>query len=283
MDPLVGVLFDNRFRIIAELGDGRWSTVYKASDVVDNREVALRIVHPKLTANPKTAPRFQAECERLLTLRDPHIIATRAAGDFGGLLFVASDLVHGPRLSDSLYKVGALAWIRAVEIVAQLCSAIRSANAHGVFGPITPEHVYLEPPVDQVRLDVSPRMYTPIDIHRGLRGEWLGPFEFMSPEQLHNTLPDARSDVFSIGVLAYEMITGQLPFTDDVNPAKRILAQRAGSPVPPSSAPLLRALSAKLPAELDAVILRCLELDPADRYPDVTTLRDEILAARMLS
>ncbi|MBA3458215.1 MAG: serine/threonine protein kinase [Deltaproteobacteria bacterium] len=262
MDPLVGKVFERRYRITALIGDGHSSTVYEAEDLAASRKVALRLLH------------VQAECKRHVALRHENIITTYAAGQsHDGLMYMASELVRAPRLHQILRTSGAMPWPRSLEIAVQLCNALHAARAHGIVGPLTPEKIYVEP-FDLVRVDFSPRMpFHAIDPDRSFQGQAFGPFEYMSPELQVGKPHDARSEVYSIGVLLYETLTCELPFIDDPHPVRRVLAQSEKRASPPS-------LVRPLPAELDAVVLSCLVHQPQTRPADVIAVRDALLAIR---
>lgn len=218
MDPLVGKVFEDRYRITALLGEGRSSTVYAADELAVNRHVALRLLH------------FQTPVERYLALRHDSLIATYAAGQTAeGLVFLASELVRAPRLHQILATHGALPWQRSLEIVVQLCNALHATNAAGISDALTPEKIHLEP-FDVVRVAVSPHM----------------------PDQPLTPYGERRA-VYNIGVLAHEMLTGELP------------------PRPWDEPPL-----PVLPAELEAVVVACLH----EEIATVSAVRDALLAVR---
>ncbi len=217
MDPLVGKVFEGRYRITALIGEGRSSTVYAADEIAANRKVALRLLH------------FQTPVEPYVALRHDNIITTYAGGQTAdGLVFLARELVRAPRLHHILAQLGALSWQRSLETVVQLCNALYAATSHGMPATLTPEKIYLEP-FDVVRVDISPHM----------PGLTMRPY-------------DERSDVYNIGVLAHEMLTGEIP------PA--ILAEKRP----------------ELPAELEAIVIDCLR----QRLANVSAVRDALLAVR---
>ncbi len=217
MDPLVGKVFEGRYRLTALIGEGRSSTVYAAEETAANRHVALRLLH------------FQTPVERYLTLRHETLITTYAAGQTAeGLVFLASELVRAPRLHQILATHGALPWQRSLEIVVQLCNALHDVTAAGISDPLTPEKIFLEP-FDVVRVAVSPHM----------------------PDQPLTPYGERRA-VYNVGVLAHELLTGELP-------------PKPGDDPPP-----------KLPAELEAVVVDCLH----ERLATVSDVRDALLAVR---
>lgn len=176
MDPLVGKVFEERYRITALLGEGRSSTVYAAEELAARRQVALRLLH------------FQAPCEPYVALRHENVITTYAAGQTAhGLVFLASELVRAPRLHHLIATTSAVPWQRSLEILIQLCNVLHVAQAHGIAEPLSPEKIYLEP-FDVVRVAISPHM----------PGQTMGPY-------------GVRGSVYNIGVLAHEMIANELP------------------------------------------------------------------------
>ena len=175
MDPLVGKVFEGRYRLTALIGEGRSSTVYAAEETAANRQVALRLLH------------FQADGARYVTLRHENIIPTYAAGrTFDGLAYLVSERVRAPRLHHLLASHGAFPWQRSIEILIQLCNVQHATEGHGLAAPLTTEKIYLES-FDVVRADYAPRMPPPME-----------PYE-------------TQSAVQNIGVLAHEMLSNELP------------------------------------------------------------------------
>ena len=233
-----------------------------------------------MTKDENLVARFRREGLVLCNLRDAHTITTY---DFDatpdGTLYIAMELLEGKSLHQLFHDEAPVEWRRMFKILGEMCSSLAEAHDQGiVHRDLKPENIYLE-----VRSG-NPEFVKILDfgIAKVMRGEGidknapqltatgqtLGTLEYMSPEQLMGRQLDGRSDVYALGVVAYELMTGQLPFPDAKGPAGLITAQLKQTPKPPS---LVRPDLA-IPDGVDAVILRCLEKDKNNRFADVTAM-----------
>ncbi|MGE0404053.1 MAG: protein kinase, partial [Kofleriaceae bacterium] len=216
----------------------------------------------------------------LCNLRDAHTITTY---DFDqtpdGTLYIAMELLEGKSLHQVFHEEAPLEWKRVFKILTEMCSSLAEAHAQGiVHRDLKPENIYLE------SRPGNPEFVKILDfgiakVMRGdsidpqspqltATGQTLGTLEYMSPEQLMGKQLDGRSDVYALGVVAYEMIAGKLPFPDAKGPAGLITAQLKTTPPPPSQTNP----KANLPQAVDRVILKCLEKNKDNRHADVTAL-----------
>ncbi len=288
----LGQTLNNRFKIESKIGEGGFGAVYRGVQLATGRKVALKLLHPEMTKDENLVARFRREGMVLCNLRDAHTITTY---DFDqtpdGTLYIAMELLEGKSLHQVFHEQQPLEWKRMFKILTEMCSSLAEAHSQGiVHRDLKPENVYLE------SRPGNPEFVKILDfgiakVMRGdsidpqspqltATGQTLGTLEYMSPEQLMGKALDGRSDVYALGVVAYEMITGRLPFPDAKGPAGLITAQLKQTPQPPSvAAPKLA-----LPAAVDRVILKALEKDKNNRYPDVTAmaaaLQEVIDAAR---
>jgi len=288
----IGQTLNNRFKIESKIGEGGFGAVYRGVQLATGRKVALKLLHPEMTKDENLVARFRREGMVLCNLRDAHTITTY---DFDqtpdGTLYIAMELLEGKSLHQVFHEQQPLEWKRMFKILAEMCSSLAEAHSQGiVHRDLKPENVYLE------SRPGNPEFVKILDfgiakVMRGdsidpqspqltATGQTLGTLEYMSPEQLMGKALDGRSDVYALGVVAYEMITARLPFPDAKGPAGLITAQLKQTPQPPSvAAPKLA-----LPSQVDRVILKALEKDKNNRYPDVTAmavaLQEAIDAAR---
>ncbi len=281
-DPLIGRVLGARFRVEAKLGEGGFGAVYKGVQTRTGRAVALKLLHPEMTRDANLVARFRREGEVLCKLRDAHTVTTY---DFDqtddGMLFIAMELLEGPTLHDVFLRESRLSWQRMVKIVAEICSSLAEAHELGiVHRDLKPENIHLEsrPGNDEF---VKVLDFGIAKVMRGdgtgnktvqqltATGQTLGTLEYMSPEQLMGKPLDGRSDVYALGVLAHEMVTGQLPFPDASGPAALIGAQLKSTPQAPSRV----RPDAAIPPEVDSLILRSLAKTPDGRFADVKALR----------
>jgi eukaryotic-like serine/threonine-protein kinase len=281
-EPLIGRVLSDRFRVEAKLGEGGFGAVYRGVQTRTGRPVALKLLHPEMTRDKNLVARFRREGEVLCKLRDAHTVTTY---DFDqtsdGLLYIAMELLEGPTLHDVFVRETRLAWPRMIKILAEICSSLAEAHALGiVHRDLKPENIHLE------ARPGNPEYVKVLDfgIAKVMRGEGtnnrtvqqltatgqtLGTLEYMSPEQLMGKNLDGRSDIYAIGVLAYEMITGQLPFPDASGPAQLIAAQLKTTAKTPSRV----APAAGIPPQVDALIAKMLAKTPDGRFPDVSELK----------
>jgi serine/threonine-protein kinase len=283
-DPYVGQVFGGRFEVVEKLGEGGFGAVYRGIQTATGREVALKVLHPEMTRDDNVVARFRREGEVLCNLRDAHTITTY---DFDraedGTLFLAMELLSGRSLHDVFTDEAPIAWDRMLRLVVQMCSSLHEAHLLGiVHRDLKPENIYLEqrPGHDEYVkiLDFGIAKVVRGDGIAGsgkqvaqltATGQTLGTLEYMSPEQLMGRQLDGRSDVYAVGVLCYEMMTGQLPFPDAIGPAAQIAAQLKKTPKRPSE---IRP-QMSIPAAVDDIVLKCLGKRPGDRYEDINGLR----------
>jgi eukaryotic-like serine/threonine-protein kinase len=279
-DIYLEAVLNNRFKVESKIGEGGFGAVYRGVQLATGRKVALKLLHPEMTKDENLVARFRREGMVLCNLRDAHTITTY---DFDqtpdGTLYIAMELLEGKSLHQVFHEQAPLDWKRMFKILIEMCSSLAEAHAQGiVHRDLKPENVYLE------SRPGNPEFVKILDfgiakVMRGdsidpqspqltATGQTLGTLEYMSPEQLMGKPLDGRSDVYALGVVAYEMITGRLPFPDAKGPAGLITAQLKQTPQPPSQANP----KANLPGMADRVILKCLEKDKNNRYADVTQL-----------
>ena len=276
----IGQTLNNRFKIESKIGEGGFGAVYRGVQLATGRKVALKLLHPEMTKDENLVARFRREGMVLCNLRDAHTITTY---DFDqtpdGTLYIAMELLEGKSLHQIFHEQAPLEWKRVFKIVSDMCSSLAEAHSQGiVHRDLKPENVYLESRpgnpefVKILDFGIAKVMrgdsIDPASPQLTATGQTLGTLEYMSPEQLMGKALDGRSDVYALGVVAYEMITGRLPFPDAKGPAGLITAQLKQTPQPPSvAAPKLA-----LPSQVDRVILKALEKDKNNRYPDVTAM-----------
>jgi serine/threonine-protein kinase len=283
-DIYLGQVLNNRFKVESKIGEGGFGAVYRGVQLATGRKVAIKLLHPEMTKDENLVARFRREGMVLCNLRDAHTITTY---DFdqtpNGTLYIAMELLEGRSLHQVFQEQAPLEWKRMFKILGEMCSSLAEAHAQGiVHRDLKPENVYLE------TRPGNPEFVKILDfgIAKVMRGETidpqspqltatgqtLGTLEYMSPEQLMGKALDGRSDVYALGVVAYEMITGRLPFPDAKGPAGLITAQLKQTPIPPSQANP----KASIPDPANRVILKCLEKDKNNRFADVTQLANAL-------
>jgi serine/threonine-protein kinase len=276
----IGEVLNGRFKVESKIGEGGFGAVYRGVQLHTGRKVALKLLHPEMTKDENLVARFKREGMVLCNLRDAHTITTY---DFDqtpdGTLYIAMELLEGKSLHQVFHEEAPLDWKRMFKILVEMCSSLAEAHQQGIIHrDLKPENVYLETRpgnpefVKILDFGIAKVMrgdsIAPASPQLTASGQTLGTLEYMSPEQLMGRQLDGRSDVYALGVVAYETITGRLPFPDAKGPAGLITAQLKHTPMPPSQANP----KAGLPAVGDRVILKCLEKDKNNRFPDVVAL-----------
>jgi len=286
VDPRVGTVLDQRFRIDFALAAGGFGAVYLATDVGANAEVALKVLHPQLAQDPKVVERFRREGATLASLRDPHTVTAYQLGEAAdGTLYIVMELLHGESLYHRFRARGPLPWRRVVHIARGVCSSLAEAHAAGiVHRDLKPANIHLETrgnDADFVKVldfgiakiahggeDPEP----PWGPERGeltLAGQMIGTVDYMSPEQMVGDTLTGRSDIYAIGVVMYEMISGRTPFAGEPNATAMLAAVLTRTP---------EALSrhAAVPPRLDQIVSRCLQRDARHRFASITELADAL-------
>src|SRR5262245_50357128 len=278
LDRLTGAILAQRYRIDEKLAAGGFGAIYRAMDLVMGREVALKILHRELAHDPQVVERFKREASALAKLRDPHTITMYDVGQtHDGTRYIVMELLRGESLHALFHHSGKrLPWRRVAAIARGVCSSLREAHAVGiVHRDLKPANIHLERSslgVDYVKvLDFGiAKMVDTVEPNRDLTlaGQMIGTFDYMPPEQMIGGMTTGKSDVFTLGVVIYEMIAGERPYGDAVGPASRLMTLLGTTPTP------LRQ-RADVPAALEHIVMRAIERDPEVR-PDIFQLDEEL-------
>jgi eukaryotic-like serine/threonine-protein kinase len=260
-------VIDGRYRVLSRIGSGGMADVYLAEDLLLGRQLAVKVLHHHFAEDQEFVERFRREASSAAGLSHPNIVAIFDRGEWDGTYYIAMEYVPGQSLKTLVRDHGALAPAAAIDIATQILAAARFAHARGII------HRDLKP--HNVILDEEGRArVTDFGIARAgasdmtLTGSIMGTAQYLSPEQAQGHAVSARSDLYAVGVILYELLTGTIPFDGDTAVAiafKQVSAQ----PRPPSS------VNPALPPFLDELVLRALAKDPAQRYASA----DEFIAA----
>ena len=256
-----GSFFGPRYRIESLLGEGGMGKVYKAQDGELRRTVALKLVRPELASDPVSMDRLKQEILLASKVSHKNILRIHDLGDVGGLKFISMAYVDGRDLHQIISAEGKLPVQRATRITRQLCLALEAAHSEGVIHrDLKPQNVLVDQE-DQVFVSDF-GLAKSLEVHTSMltaAGEVNGTPRYMSPEQVESGPVDHRSDLYSLGLILYEMVTADLPFESD-SVLQAMYQRVTQSPKNP------KAVNPDLPDYLVKVIMRCLERDPAARY-----------------
>jgi serine/threonine protein kinase/WD40 repeat protein len=264
------------YRLERQVGAGGMAVVFRARDERLGRPVALKILSPGLASDSEFRTRFIAESRAAATVDDPHIIPVYEAGEAGGVLFIAMRFVAGGDLRQVLQREGALPPDQAADFVSPVASALDAAHAAGLVhrdvkpgnilvdtGPGRPDHVYLS--------DFGIAKGA-LSINVTAVGSYIGTPDYMAPEQISGRSVDGRTDQYSLACVAFQLLTGALPFQRDQLPAV-IYAQLSAPP------PLLTWLRPDLPAAVDQVVAKAMAKTAEKRYESCGDFADALREA----
>ncbi len=272
-DPNIGRdLLDGQFQILQKIGSGGMGSVYKAAQPAMNRMVAVKILHPKLTNRKDLVSRFRREARAMSHLTHPNTVKVFLYGDLeDGSLYIVMEYLEGRNLNQMVRKEGPLPVERAIPVLIQVCGALQEAHLQGIIHrDLKPENIFLStngglrdyPKVLDFGLaKVTERELRPGSIMLTQEGMVFGTPEFMSPEQAQGKPLDARSDIYSLAVILYEVLTGKLPF-DARTPMEYIQMHVTRPPIPIDE----RVPGRRFAEGFDAVMRKALEKRPEDRY-----------------
>jgi len=257
-DTLIDSVFDGRYRIIRKLGAGGMANVYLAEDQELGRSVAIKILDGRHAADNSFIERFRREAKNAAGLSHPNIVSIYDRGEAEGTYYIAMEYLSGRSLKELIVSRGPTPIKIAVDYTRQMLAALGFAHRNGiVHRDIKPHNVVVD---SDGRLKV-----TDFGIARSGAsqmtevGSIIGTAQYLSPEQARGAPVDQRSDVYSVGVVLYEMLTGKVPFTGDT-PLEIAMKHLSEVPVPPSET------REDVPEDLDYIVLRALAKDPEDRY-----------------
>ncbi len=267
-DPRIGSVLAGKYRLDARIGRGGMGTIYKGLHVMLGKPVAVKLINPDLVTSPEMAGRFQREARAASQLDHPNIAIVHDLGQTeDGTLYIAMEFIEGESLKELIRREGQLPAERIVAFLRQIAGALQAAHRRNiVHRDLKPQNIMVTTGSDGREtaklLDFGiAKMFDEEATQLTATGLSIGTPQYMSPEQANGAVVDGRSDLYSLGIILYEMLIGTVPFDDKSTPA--VLIKHVSQPPP---RPSLRRPDIKVPAGLEAVALRCLEKSPSARY-----------------
>jgi beta-lactam-binding protein with PASTA domain/predicted Ser/Thr protein kinase len=257
-DTLIGTVFDGRYRIVRKLGAGGMADVYLAEDQELGRQVAIKILNDRHAADDSFIERFRREAKNAAGLSHPNIVSIYDRGEAEGTYYIAMEFLDGRSLKELIVGRGPAPIKVAIEYARNILAALGAAHRQGIVHRDIKPHNVLIGAEGRVKV-------TDFGIARSGAsqmtevGSIIGTAQYLSPEQARGAPVDQTSDVYSAGVVLYEMLTGQVPFTGDT-PLEIAMKHLSEVPKPPSE------LRPEIPHDLDSIVLRALAKDPSERY-----------------
>ena len=266
MDDMV---FGRRYRVTETIGSGGMAEVYKAVDETLGRTVAVKVMHPHYASDPEFVSRFRQEAASAANLQHPGIVNIYDFGVEGDRPYIVMELVRGTDLKTILRQRGPIDPVEVAEYGAQVCSALAVAHGYGiVHRDIKPHNIVLMPDGRVKVMDFG--IARAVDSDSTQTGSVLGTAQYVSPEQAQGRPLSGQTDLYSLGVVLYELSTGHLPFDGDT-PVAVALKHVNEAVVPP------RRLNPSIPAALETVILKAMEKDTTRRYHSADEMREDLL------
>ncbi len=282
-DPLIGTVLLEQFRIDEQIGTGGMGTVYRAHQITMGRDVAVKVLRQELARDGQAVARFEREAKLAISLDHPNLVRVYLSGRLpDGRLYIVMELLEGRSLADELDHFGAPSIERAVLLIMKLCAALGAMHGSGIIHrDIKPENVYLVRrgrDEDYVKL-VDFGIARVLQAESGAptttqNGRVFGTATYISPEAATGDETDARSDIYSLGVLAYQLLTGELPFEGST--AGAILMQHVHQAPPPLRT---KGKGAEVPEGLARIVMRALSKDPAERHQSLAEFLDAVAEA----
>ena len=269
---IIGKTIANRYEIISKTGVGGMATVYKAKDTVLNRNVAVKVLKEEFITDEEFVKRFNSEAQAAASLSHPNIVSIYDVGNEDNIYYIVMELVRGKTLKQIITEEGALPWKWSVNIAMQIASALETAHKNNiVHRDIKPHNIIItEDGVAKV---------TDFGIAKAVSnstitafGTTIGSVHYFSPEQAKGGYTDAKSDIYSLGVVMYEMLTGKVPFDSDTS-VSVALKHMQEAPVAPMD------VNENIPQAVNDIILKAMQKEPMARYQSATAMLNDLARA----
>ena len=269
---LIGRMLANRYEILEKIGNGGMATVYKAKCHVLNRFVAVKVLKEEFITDIEFIKRFKSEAQTAASLTHPNIVSIYDVGNEGDVYYIVMELIQGKTLKEIIVEDGKLSWKWSVNIAIQIASALETAHKNSlIHRDIKPHNIIIT--------EDGMAKVTDFGIAKAVSnstitafGTTIGSVHYFSPEHAKGGVTDAKSDIYSLGIVMYEMLTGRVPFDADT-PVSVALMQVQDEPIEP------KRLNPQIPISVNNIILKAMQKDPLDRYQNATDMLIDLSTA----
>ena len=265
-------VLNDRYEIQQRIGRGGMADVLLARDLLLDRPVAIKVLFAEFATDPNFVERFRREAQSAAALNHPNIVSVYDWGKYGGTYFIAMEYIEGRTLADIVRANGRVSPVQAAEIASEVSAALAFAHRNGVVHrDIKPANILIgsSGQVKVADFGIARAMNSAADSNLTQVGLVMGTATYFSPEQAQGAQPDPRSDLYSLGIVMYEMVGGRPPFAGD-NPVAIAYKQVHENPQP------LNQIAPDVPRPFEAIVAKLLAKNPAVRYPDGDSLRDDL-------
>ena len=266
------IVLNDRYEIQNRIGRGGMADVFLARDLLLDRPVAIKVLFPEFATDPNFVERFRREAQSAASLNHPNIVSVYDWGKYSNTYFMAMEYVQGRTLADILRANGHVSSVQAAEIASEVSAALSFAHRNGVVHrDIKPANILIGS-AGQVKVadfGIARAMNASTESNLTQVGSVMGTATYFSPEQAQGGQPDPRSDLYSLGIVLYEMVAGTPPFTGE-NPVSIAYKQVHDNPRP------LNQLVADVPRPFEAIVAKLLAKSPDMRYTDADAVRDDL-------
>lgn len=264
-----GYIFSGRYQVIRLLGEGGMANVYLANDLILNRQVALKVLRLDLQDDAATIRRFQREAHAVTELVDPHIVSIYDVGEDHGMQYLVMEYVHGTDLKHYIKTHFPIPYQRVVNIMLQITAAVQVAHDHHIIHrDLKPQNILID---DQGNIKITDFGIAVALSENSLTqtNSLLGSVHYLSPEQARGSMATPRSDVYAMGIILYEMLTGSVPFEDES--AVAIALKHFQNEIPS-----VRAFDHQIPQALENVVLKATSKDANERYESAAAMHNDL-------
>lgn len=274
MDLNIGKKLDGRYEITELIGIGGMADVYKAVDIMENRVVAVKILKPEFSENEEFLKRFRNESKAIAVLSHPNIVKIYDVGFNDDIQFIVMEYIDGITLKEFIEQQGALRWKDALHFITQILRALQHAHDRGIIHrDIKPQNIMLFADGTIKVMDFGIARFSRVD-GKTMSEKTIGSVHYISPEQARGDYTDERSDIYSVGVMLYEMLTGRKMF-DGENPVSIALMHMQDAPTFP------RTYVPSIPEALEEIVMHAVEKEPAKRYQSAAEMIKDIDTFKM--